>query len=189
MAMVGPVPLALATVMERARTQAQAKQLENNDNGAFAGELQTLTATPAPIASSAVERQAVVSLTETCQLPVHTMSATDTGVSANPAVAAEDSVFALENPIAKVQEALRSIGIEPSGMKFELLDDVATGPGGTRVNHYMRVQLPGGWEEDFGVEMVNRTPMVTAYEIASLVRRGVAPASVSYQSEGHWNWA
>lgn len=184
MAMVGPVPLALATVMERARTQAQAKQLESNGDGAFAGELQALTATKEAAASPAPERQAVVSVTEICQLPVQAM-----GVSANPAVAPGDSVFALENPIPKLQEALRGLGIEPAGMKFELLDDVATGPGGSRVNHYVRVQMPGGWEEDFGVEMVNRTPMVTANEIASLIRRGAAPANISYQSAGHWNWA
>ncbi|MBM3797712.1 MAG: hypothetical protein FJW31_27505 [Acidobacteria bacterium] len=187
MAMVGPVPLALATVMERAR--AQAKQLESNGDGAFAGELQAQAAAQQAAASAAPERQVVVSVAENRQLPVQAMGAGSTGVSANPAVAPGDSVFALENPIPKLQDALRSLGLEPAGMKFELLDDVASGPGGTRVNHSLRVQMPGGWEEDFAVELVNRTPPVTAHEIASLMRRGAAPANISYLSPGHWNWA
>ncbi len=175
--MVGPVPLALATVMERARPVAQAKQLENVGGNAFAGELEALSDTQG---SASAKRQVVAAVADSRQPAVQAMAS---------AVAPGDSVFALENPIPKLQEALRSIGIEPAGMKFELLDDVASGPGGTRVNHYLRVQMPGGWEEDFGVEMINRTPMVTAHEIASLVRRGMAPAQISHHSPGHWNWA
>jgi hypothetical protein len=90
--------------------------------------------------------------------------------------AAGGSVHDLENPIPRVQELLRGLGLEPASMSFALLDDVLTNPlGGGHVNHLMRVQTANGRREDYAVEYILRNPSITAHEIASLSRLPIAP--------------
>ena len=90
--------------------------------------------------------------------------------------ATEGSVFDLENPIPKVQQKMREMGLDFSGATFQLVDEPVTGIGGTIINHYLRVNTSNGWKEDFAVEYVLRNPSITANEIASMTRRPPAPA-------------
>lgn len=90
--------------------------------------------------------------------------------------ATSGSVFDMENPIPRVQQRMRELGLDYSGAQFELLDETASGIGGTIVNHYMRVRTPNGWKEDFAVEYILRNPSITANEIAGMMRRPPAPS-------------
>lgn len=91
------------------------------------------------------------------------------------------SVFAMENPIPRVQQRMRELGLDFSGAQFELLDETVASPGaGQIVNHYLRVRTPNGWKEDFSVEYVLRNPTITAHEIAGMFRRPAAPAHLRY---------
>lgn len=89
--------------------------------------------------------------------------------------ATEGSVFDMENPIPRVQQQMRELGLDYSGATFQLLDESVSGVGGTIVNHYLRVNTSNGWKEDFAVEYILRNPTITAHEIAAMMRRAPAP--------------
>jgi len=80
------------------------------------------------------------------------------------------SVRDLENPIPKLTELLQSMGVDTTGFRFDLIDEVVSNWGGDYTNHYIRTRFPNGREQDFSVEWTLRNPRVTAVEIASLLK-------------------
>ena len=77
-----------------------------------------------------------------------------------------------ENPIPQVVNILREMGIDASGMKMERWDEVVANWGGHYTNHYIRVEIGNGINENFSLEYTIRNPKITAVEIARLLRGG-----------------
>jgi len=80
------------------------------------------------------------------------------------------SVRDLENPIPRLTGLLQSMGVDTTGFRFDLIDEVISNWGGDYTNHYIRTRFPNGREQDFSVEWTLRNPRVTAAEIASLMK-------------------
>jgi hypothetical protein len=74
------------------------------------------------------------------------------------------------DPIAMIRDRLTKLGVNPAGMQFERWVDTINGPGGQRVNQYVRGTF-GGITENFAVERVLQNPDITAVEIQSLLAR------------------
>ena len=79
------------------------------------------------------------------------------------------------DPIAMIRDRLTKLGVNPAGMQFERWVDTINGPGGQRVNQYVRGTF-GGFTENFAVERVLQNPDITAVEIQSLLGRAAKAA-------------
>ena len=74
-----------------------------------------------------------------------------------------------EDPIPALTEQLRQMGVDPSPLQFELVDDVNNTIGGSMTNHLIRTTFPGGRVENFAIEWTLRNPKITAVEIQRLL--------------------
>lgn len=158
-------------------------QERQGDGGAAGSRQFVITVTPHQHEAATTPREAVA----TAAAPAAAAAAGAPASASEPdrlpiiPAATSGSVFAMENPIPRVQQRMRELGLDFSGAQFELLDETAASPGaGQIVNHYLRVRTPNGWKEDFSVEYVLRNPTITANEIAGMFRRQAAPAHLRY---------
>jgi hypothetical protein len=75
-----------------------------------------------------------------------------------------------ENPIPMVEARLRQLGVDPTGVRFSLWDEVVANLGGHYTNHYINVVLPNGHRENYSIEWTLRNPVVTAVDIQRLMQ-------------------
>jgi hypothetical protein len=84
-------------------------------------------------------------------------------------IAADAAKFAFD-PIAMLQDRLRSRGIDTSGIKFDRVEQTNLSPGSAPLTfHYVRAQFPNGQIESYATEWILYNPDVTATEIGRLL--------------------
>jgi len=85
-----------------------------------------------------------------------------------PTIAADTSsrTYAdFEDPIPLVSAELKKLGFDPATVQMSRWDEVTSNIGGHYTNHYLRVHFPNGHQEDYGIELTLRNPLITAHDI------------------------
>ena len=126
-----------------------------------------VTNTPVPInpftaAANAATRQAT---------PVAAVTG-QPAASTTPAAATTPPPLALSLPAAAMAvlgEALRKVGIEPSGLNLYYEDSTVGYPGGSYVNRCITCELSNGYRESYDVGLMMKNPGLTAFEIGRLM--------------------
>lgn len=88
-----------------------------------------------------------------------------------PTIAADTSSRTyrdFDDPIPMVGAELRKLGVDPSTVQMSLWDEVTSNIGGHYTNHYLRVHFPNGHQEDYGIELTLRNPVITAHDIVRI---------------------
>jgi hypothetical protein len=62
-------------------------------------------------------------------------------------------------------EALRKVGIEPSGLNLNYEETTVGYPGGSYINRLITCELSNGLKESYDVGLMMKNPGLTAFEI------------------------
>jgi hypothetical protein len=102
-------------------------------------------------------------------------AAGETAVQTSPASAATEKSAAVtpaaasQDPISRLGDALKSVGLDPAAFGITAREDTVWYPGGTYMNRMLTVNLPNGRTENFDTNLTNLRPDVTVIEIQRLL--------------------